>query len=98
MPKNKINSTYFVKLLKITKKLRLKCDYNDVIMVLFPVLWQIQNYFVYKMIAVLKQINKPLFKNFLRQKVLLFDVVNVLNFLYLLVYSGWVASSNCSCR
>ena len=36
--------------------------HNDVIMALCLVLLHVQNCFVYKMIAVLKQINKPRFK------------------------------------
>ena len=57
MPKNETNATFLVKFLKLTRKLRLKCYYNDVIMVLYPVLLHVQNCFIHKIIAILRQIN-----------------------------------------
>ena len=73
MPKNEANSTFFVKFLKLVRystaiksRLDLKCDYNDVITVLFPVLLHVQTCSIYKMIAILKQINKSRFKNLLQ--------------------------------
>ena len=48
----------------------MKCDYNKVIVVLFPVLLYKQNCFICKIIVILKQINKPRFKNLLVFEVL----------------------------
>ena len=50
-------------------------------MVLFPVILIVQNWFIYDMLAALKQINKSArFNNLLWQKVMFFNVDNLFNF------------------
>ena len=62
------------------RKLLLKCDYNDVIMVSLLVLLHVQNCCIYKMIGNLKQINKPRFKSCCGKEFFFFNVVNLFNF------------------
>ena len=63
-------------------------------MILFPVFLQLQNCLIYKMIAILKQINKQRFKSSLEKKVLFFHVFGLCIFFCIYVYAlfRWVTS------